>query len=212
MNTNNTPNYEATLPEVASLITEKQATGEEVPVVVLGRDDLTNVMKAAVAQYLPMWGDRAIIMIDLMETVRAQDLAKRDITDLEWARLNTIGFFVLNESGDYVDIDAESIYERDDQGCHKSFNLNMSINRDENTISFQFGENKGEGFDEYIWFAFKVGMDVEAELLTQVAALKIKATSVHQENFCNALKFHSEAFSNILSSASCVGTWLNEKV
>lgn len=195
---------------VSAIITERETN--HLPIIYLDKDDLTDSMRFASEQYLK--DNEGIIVIDLGNSAsRFARVSNEGVLEGDWPVLNRYGWNKFNESGDYVDIEAESAYEKDDTGYRKSFNLHMSVNLQEGKISFSFGNNLGDGFNDYVWVnEIKKGQDLKAMIVAQVkerAATAVKGSC--EDDFFQKLAYESEAYSDILASASLITTWLAEK-
>jgi hypothetical protein len=212
------PTYEKTLPELKAIVNAKRESSEDTSVIVLGKDDLTDPMKFALGQYTK--GSRAIIVIDLMPKTRFEHIVENGLTDTDWVKLKSMGVTLVTDSVD-IYADVVSVYDKDGDGNDKAFNLGMVVDLNSQKIEFSFGELYCKDFEDFINFDYKIGMDINVEVLDAIDALEERNFSLpsHEEKarernnkFLKNLSHYSDAYDNIITAASALSKWLKEEV
>lgn len=127
------------------------------------------------------------------------DLGEEDIARIE----RQDGWHIRNDSGDYLDWETEKTYAQEtDDHDRLSLNLIVKFDRQDGDTWFEFGENRGSGFNDYISGSFDKNTTIREALIAKVnEAYRESSMSSHKKDFLTTIRKHEAIYHQILIAA-----------
>lgn len=127
------------------------------------------------------------------------DLSEEDIARID----RQDGWHIRNDSGEYLDWEVEKTYAQEtDEHDRLSLNLVVTFNREDGGTWFEFGENRGSGFNDYISGSFDKDTTIREALIANVnEAYRDSSLSPHKKDFLTTIRKHEDIYHQILIAA-----------